>query len=288
MNTPLTPADLVFCSSPVVRTPLLDRLTPLADAGFRGISLQPGDIWRLEEQGMPARDIAARIADAGLVVTEIDCVGCWHDRQGRVDQIAGLTDFLRRLTPARVVETASRIGAQSVTAIDLSESPTPVEEATAGFAALCDLAADHGLKAQIEWLPVGGIRSLAQAWQIVRDAGRENGGLTIDAWHFFRSGATLDELGEIPRSRIHSVQLCDAPAAPQPDLWHELMTARLLPGEGDLDVVGLVQTLDRIGAAVPMAIEVFHTRQDTQPLSELAHDWADAARALLAKARGTS
>ncbi|MDE2436207.1 MAG: sugar phosphate isomerase/epimerase [Sphingomonadales bacterium] len=286
--TSLAPTDLVFCSTPVANTPLLDRLEPVAAAGFRGIAVQPGDIWQLEEQGMPAAEIAARITDAGLVVTEIDCAACWFDRQMRVEQIGGMTAFLRQLRTERVVETAARIGAQSVTAIDLSESEAPVTEAAEGFAALCDLAARHGLKAQIEWLPVGGIRSLRHAWDIVRGAGRANGGLTVDAWHFFRSGSRLDELAEIPGDRIHSVQLCDAPAAAQVDLWAELMSARLLPGEGDLDLTGLIRTLDRIGATAPMAIEVFHPRQETQTLDAIARDWAGSAHNVMAKARDTA
>lgn len=44
--------DLVFLSTPVSHVPLLERLRPVAAAGFRGISIQPGDVWQLEAQSM--------------------------------------------------------------------------------------------------------------------------------------------------------------------------------------------------------------------------------------------
>lgn len=280
--------DLVFCSPAMPGVPLLDRLAPVAAAGFTALSLMPGDVWALEDAGMTAPEIAARIADAGLRVAEMDCTACWMPRQNTQGDGGDLSLLLRGLTAQKVVDTAARIGAPSVVAVDLGKTLPPLDEAAEGFAQLCDYAAQHGLRAHIEFLPVGGIRTLAQAWAIVSSAGCANGGLTIDAWHFFRSGSTLDELAQIPGDRIHTVQLCDAPATPQPDLWTELMTARLLPGEGDLDIAGLVRTLDAIGSTAPIGVEVFNTRQNDQTLAQVASDWAGAARAVLAQARGTA
>lgn len=276
---------LVLCPAPLAHVPLTERLAPAAAAGFSAIALQPGDVWAAEEQGHSAAELATRIADAGLTVAEIDCTACWMERQLSGDD-SELGRLLQGLTPERVIATAARIGAQSVAAIDLSPTPTPLDEAAEAFARLCDLAAEHGLRAHIEFIPVGGIRTLAQAWAIVREAGRENGGLTIDAWHLFRSGSTLAELAAIPGKHIHAVQLCDAPASPSADLWTELMTARLLPGEGTLDLVGLIQTLDRIGSTAPFGVEVFNTRQNAQSISQIEEDWASAAHAVLGKARG--
>lgn len=48
----LSADDLVFLSTPVSHVPLLERLRPVAAAGFRGISIQPGDVWQLEAQSM--------------------------------------------------------------------------------------------------------------------------------------------------------------------------------------------------------------------------------------------
>ena len=286
-------SPLVFCSPPMGHVPLLDRLEGVRAAGFSLISLLPGDVWALEEQGIPARDIAARIADAGLAVGEVDCCACWMERHKTAKKARGggdddLSALLRSLTAERVMETAARIGARSVVAVDISDTTAPfnVDEAAQGFARLCDLAAEHGLLAHIEFLPMSPIRSLGEAWAVVQAAGRANGGLTVDSWHFFRSGSRLADLSQIPGERIHTVQLNDAPATAAPDMWDEMMTARLLPGEGAFDLAALIQTLDRIGSVAPIGVEVFNARQQDQTIAQVATDWARSTRATLAKARG--
>lgn len=273
--------------------PLLDRLEPVRAAGFTAISLLPGDVWALEEAGMPASEVAARIADAGLSVAEVDCPACWMERQRSQGGGDDLSRLLRSLTAERVVETAARIGARSVVAIDMGAAPPPLDEAAEGFAALCDLAAEHGLLAHIEFLPASAIRDLSAAWAIVEAAGRPNGGLTIDAWHFFRSGSTLAQLAAIPGDRIHTVQLNDGPLVPAPgaDPWDEMMTGRHIPDAlgtegGGFDLAGLVRTLDTIGSTAPIGVEVFNAANAIRPVAHVAQDWASSTRALLAKARG--
>ncbi|WP_353227348.1 sugar phosphate isomerase/epimerase family protein [Novosphingobium sp.] len=281
------PGDLCFSSAPYLHVPLLDRLAPIKAAGFAGLTVNPGDVWALEAQGMTAGEIAGRIGDAGLTIAELDCAACWmdHQRQGADDDLSRL---LRTLTAERVIETAARLGAPSVAMIDLSPLPTPVDVAAKAFAKVCDLAADHGLKAHIEFLPVGGIRSLADAWAIVSAAGRANGGITLDAWHFHRSASSLDLLHTIPGHRIHAVQLCDALPTPLADPWAELMTQRLLPGEGVIDLTGLIRTLNAIGCTAATGVEVFNLRQNDQSLAQAAQDWATHTRAVLAQARITA
>lgn len=284
----LTRTDLVLCAAPFTNTPFLDRLAPAAAAGFAAVSIMPGDLFALEEQGMSASEVAARVADAGLQIAEMDCTANWMRRHADPTGNDALSGLLHSLTAERVVAAAARLGARSVAAIDLSPTPCSTHEAAEGFAHLCDLAAGHGLLAHIEFLPVGGIRTLSQTWDIVQAAGRPNGGITLDAWHFFRSGSTLDQLAAIPGHRIHTVQLCDAPRAAQGDPWTELMTARLLPGEGDIDLIGLIRTLDTIGSTAPIGVEVFNSRQDGQPPAQIARAWAAAARAVLTKTRGNA
>ncbi|WP_420382152.1 sugar phosphate isomerase/epimerase family protein [Novosphingobium sp.] len=276
--------DLSFSSAPFLHVPLLDRLAPVRAAGFAAIAISPFDVWALEDTGMPAQEIAARITDAGLAIAELDCIACWMDHPHAVAD-DDLSRALLNLTPQRVIETAARIGARSVAVIDLSPAPAPIDIAAQAFARLCDMAAQHGLHAHIEFIPVGGIRSLGDAWAIVSEAGRTNGGITLDAWHFHRSGSTRDLLATIPGAHIHAVQLCDALPVALPDMWAELMTHRLLPGEGAIDLAGLIRTLDAIGCTAPIGVEVFNIRQNDQTLAETARDWATATRAVLATAR---
>lgn len=284
----LGPQHLALAAPPFGHVPLLDRLAPARAAGFDAIALMPGDVWTLEAQGMSAAEIAGRIADHGLAISEVDCTACWLPAQQALEPTDDMGRLVRSLTPERVIETAARVGARSVTAVEMSRVAVDPDAAAEAFAAMCDFAAPHGIKVHIEFLPTGGIPDLASAWRIVKAADRPNGGLTVDSWHLFRSGSTLDQLAAIPGERIHTVQINDAPETPQADLWQELMTGRLLPGQGSFDLTGLIRTLDAIGSTAPIAVEVFSTALATQPTAEAMRALAQAGAAIIRQARTTA
>ena len=132
-----------------------------------------------------------------------------------------------------------------------------VEEAAAAFATLCDRAADHGLLVHLEWLAWSRIPDLATAWDVVRLADRDNGGLNVDTWHCARTGTTVEDLRAVPGDRVLALQLDDGPADAEDDLVEATLHRRLLPGEGDFDLAGYLGALRDIGAAAPVGVEVF-------------------------------
>src|SRR5262249_37178835 len=148
------------------------------------------------------------------------------------------------------------VGARSLTLVEFYGARVELDAAVEAFAAVCDRAREHGVLVHLEFLPWAGIPDLRSAWEIVRRAGRANGGLLVDSWPLFRSGAQPEELLAIPGDRVLGVQLDDAPARPEADLALETQHRRLLPGEGSFDLVGLVRALDAIGCAAPLGVEV--------------------------------
>lgn len=282
----LGPSDLVCAAVPVAHVPLLERLEPLRAAGFAGISVGVGDYRRLVVSGMAPAEIRSRIADAGLEVADIECVGLWlpgHDQaEGRwAEALAGLT-------PEAGVDIAAALGARGLLVTEMLGLSVPSETVAAAFARICDLAAPHGIVVHLEGVSFGSVRDLASALAAVELAGRPNGAVTIDPWHFFRSGGTLAQLAAVPARRIGCVQLSDAPLAPEGDALRETTTARLLPGEGQFDLVGLVRTVDACGSTAPITIEVFHRDNSQRSMSDIAHSWAASARHVLDAARATT
>lgn len=277
--------ELCLSGPPFGHVPMLDRLAPAREAGFSSISLLPGDVWSLEQQGMSAAEIRTRIEDHGLAIKEIDCAACWLPAHLTAGDDVPMAALLRSLTAERVIATAARIGAPSLTAVEMMGITPTLDEAAEAFAHACDLAAEHGVKVHIEFLPFGGIPDLATAWNIVQAAGRPNGGLTLDSWHFFRSGSSFELLASIPGSRIHTVQINDAPAEPQADLFHETMNARLVPGTGSFDLPAFLRTLDATGCTAPVSIEIFSATLADQPMSDTIKDWAVAMHAVINQAR---
>jgi len=155
-----------------------------------------------------------------------------------------------------------------------------LDDAAEAFAALCDRAAGRGIDVMLEFLPWSRIGDVSAAARVVRTAGRPNGGVMLDAWHFFRGRPDFDAL-RAAADLITGIQLDDAPGQAAADLPTETLTARLLPGEGDLDLTAVLATLDEVDARPSIGVEVFSTTlQQLDPL-EIARRAGDATRAVI-------
>jgi sugar phosphate isomerase/epimerase len=279
--------DLVLCAGTAQHVPLLERLAPARAAGYAGVSIQPHECERMRAEGVGPAELRRRVADAGLAIAELDAITTWLPEHAPPASFPSeLARMLSGCTPERLVPLAASIGARSLTVVEFYGARVAPDAAAEAFAGICDLAAAHALLVHLEFLPWAGIPDLRSAAEIVQRAGRRNGGLLIDSWHLFRSGSTLAELARIPGDRILGVQLDDAPARAEADLADETQHRRLLPGDGSLDLVGLVRTLDRIGSRAPLGVEVYSDELATQPIETVCRASADATRRVLAAARG--
>jgi sugar phosphate isomerase/epimerase len=161
----------------------------------------------------------------------------------------------------------------------------PLEAAAERFAALCDRAAAHGLQVAIEFLPWTGIPDPKTAWEICRLAGRRNGGLLVDSWHYFHSGADATTLRSVPRDQIIAIQFDDASRiSTDADMLHDTLH-RSAPGEGVFDLVGFIRLLDEIGVQAPISVEIISPEQQQRPIAEAARIAHDTSAAVIARAR---
>ncbi|CAE6915920.1 Xylose isomerase domain protein TIM barrel [Pseudomonas marincola] len=124
------------------------------------------------------------------------------------------------------------------------------------FAQLCDLAKPLGIHPHLEFMPWTDVRNLDQALRIVESAGRSNGCVLVDAFHFDRSTSSLKQLAQVAPARLRYAQLCDV-AGPRPADMQEILrqarSERRFPGEGDCDLQGLLRALP---SAIPLSLEV--------------------------------
>ena len=193
-----------------------------------------------------------------------------------------------RLTPETEVEAfhpfldvAAALGAKHVL--------TTLDDAVAAragdsFARLCEAARSRGLTVDLEFVPWLGVSSLERAAELVRSCDDPAAGIAVDALHFHRSGSSLAALRGMPRAWFRYLQICDAPegeAAPSgAALIHEAVEERLLPGEGVIDLGGLVAALPR---GLPLALEIPQARlAETLPARERVGRAVKATRSLLA------
>ncbi|MCA0044877.1 sugar phosphate isomerase/epimerase family protein [Celeribacter litoreus] len=117
---------------------------------------------------------------------------------------------------------------------------------TATFTAFCNLAAEYGLTGDLEFMPWTGVKTLREAQAIVEASGCPNAGVLIDGLHWDRAGSTLEDIRNLPPQFIHYAQICDGPKPYDPSdagLIEIARGARLLPGDGGIDLKGMVRAL---------------------------------------------
>jgi sugar phosphate isomerase/epimerase len=119
------------------------------------------------------------------------------------------------------------------------------------FGIMAELAAERGLRITTELAPSLTIDSLPTALAALRQIGRPDFRLLIDTMHVIRSGSTPADVAALDPELIDYIQICDAPRRPRFESYHEeSMFERMVPGEGELDLPGLLKVLpaDRVYA----------------------------------------
>jgi sugar phosphate isomerase/epimerase len=299
---PAAPASLAGCTlwagTVGFTSPLDERFAAAAAVGCQQVSLSPPDVLRAASDGTTAAEIGRRARDLGLDLI-IDPVMNWYpDREPSPSRFAGVSsDDALRMCEA--------LGVVSLSAIATATSDLPVPELAGPFGALCDRAAGFGAQVHLEFIPFTVVRTLRIGWDLVRAAGRLNGGLVFDTWHFFRGDPDFGVLAGIPGDRIFCVQLDDAsagsPPSPPPgtppaasarraeymSALREETSRRLLPGDGALDLPAAIRALHRIGALTWVGPEVISPELAAMPVLDAATLAMDRTRAALAAALST-
>jgi sugar phosphate isomerase/epimerase len=236
-----------------------EQVTVAAQAGYSHVGLR---LLPVANQLLPPfdeRETGWRLADTGIKVLDVEVF--------RLTAETRISDFESTLAAAR------RLGAsQLLVHGDDPEEPRLIET----FGRLCELAARYELAANIEPMPWVQVSTVARAKRILGGAGRRNAALLVDPIHFFRADNRVDELHDVS---AHYLQFCDAPAERPSDMQEIIRQARsdrLFPGEGELDLSGLLRALP---ADLPISVEVPYAK----PMSALerAKRALEATRKLL-------
>jgi sugar phosphate isomerase/epimerase len=219
-----------------------EQVSAAADAGYDCVGLR---LIPVANQALPPfdeRETARRLADSGVRVLDVE-----------VFRLAAETR-VAEFEP--VLAAAARLRASEL----LVHGADPDESRlTETFGQLCELAARYQLSANLEPMPWVEVSNVAKAKRLLDAAGRDNAALLVDAIHFFRADNRFDEL---KGTRLNYMQLCDAKAERPNDMQEMIRQARgdrLFPGEGGLDLRGLLRVLPAdilLSLEVPVAAKI--------------------------------
>lgn len=209
-------------------------------AGFArvGLRLNParlGEAPHPMKPGSPMlRETLARLKGLDVVVDDVEIIRIKPDFS--VDHYAA------------VLESAQQLGARLLM---VNVDDPDMNRAAQNIGKLADRAQAHRLLVGVEFMMYTAARSLSLARQLVAGSGHSAVHIIIDALHFFRSGASVADLGadvgagasEILRKHV---QINDAPTSRHPGLsaGEEGRAHRLFPGEGELPLAELLKQID--------------------------------------------
>ncbi|MET8306681.1 TIM barrel protein [Micromonospora sp. NPDC005173] len=222
-----------------------DLVDAAADAGYRYVGLRLTRVTAQEPHYPLATDPAlmrttkVRLAATGVEVLDIELARISPDDDPRA--------FLRFL------EAGAELGARHV----IAQLPDPDRARKIDrYAQLCELARPLGLTVDLEFPSWTETPDLREAVRVLRGADQPNAGMLIDLLHFARSGSSVADLRQLPVDWFHFVHVCDAPPGvptTNEGLIHTARFERLFPGEGGIDVHGI---LDALPPGLPYALEI--------------------------------
>jgi 4-hydroxyphenylpyruvate dioxygenase len=249
---------------------LTEKLAAAARAGFDGVEIFEND---LLASPLTPEEIRARCADLGL---SIDLYQPMRDIEAVPPDL-----FEANLRRARhKFELMGRLGCDTVL---VCSSVHPLAEDDDALAAdqlrqLATLAEEFGVRVAYEALAWGRhVSTYDHAWRIVEAADHPALGTCLDSFHILARGSDPKGIEDIPGEKIFFLQLADAPLMAM-DVLQWSRHYRCFPGQGGLDVTGLVGHVRAAGYDGPLSLEVFN---DVFRQAEAGPTAVDAHRSLL-------
>lgn len=232
-----------------------------AKAGYQGIGLRGNEIEDYLKGGRTLADVKRLLDEYGLTITDIGSVAAWQfsghpplvcrlkmdGQESHAELTAQLHTFFKN---------ASQVGGKIVPAIAAIEEEGDFDQGVADFAALCDQADAYGLNIAFEFIGFGKqMNTLSIAHRLIEAAGRKNGGILFDTFHFYRGNCKIEDIDLVPIEKIFLVHVNDVM-----DLPRETITDidRLYPGLGVVDLENILGALIDKGYSGFYSLEIFN------------------------------
>jgi len=258
--------------------PYQEQLDATVAGGFDSLTVPPHVALANAELGISARQMRTMAQDRGITLSHLDGgIGFMP-----VALPTGATPRLIRrfgIPRDQVLDLASELGVHCLCTVGIfDEGLYRTDELIEGFGQLCDQAADRGMDVTLEPMAFFGMQDFALAAQVVRKAGRPNGGLLFDGWHFTRVGPDLDLLPGLHESGPIDIQINDGAAEPLgASVLEDSTDHRMFPGEGAFDTTGYLRAIGPEHFR-SFGIEIFSVELDKLPAVEAGRRAGQALR----------
>jgi sugar phosphate isomerase/epimerase len=245
MSTPtLTASYITLAGAGFTEPPRFtfrERCEAASAAGFARIGIHLNDL-----NTLAATDVAEILSDNGIELGEIEFFAGWA---------APGAEQATQLALEKVRELAAVTGGgDHLSSGDFAGGVLDMDGAASRLKNAAVALTAAGVTVAVEAFPWSAINSVPTATALLARTDDRNIGHLLDVWHFFNTGSTTESLTELDATTIAAVQLNDG-ARVHDNYLQSARNARLLPGEGDLDVRGFLTALESISYHGPFSVE---------------------------------
>jgi sugar phosphate isomerase/epimerase len=251
---------------------LLEKIRIAAETGYRAIELWHEDLEVYLRDGGSLADVRRALDDGGLTVATTIYVKGWFESTGEAYQQA-LEQCRRRMDQAAAVGAGHIIAGPPAVHADR-------DLGAAHYRELLALGREYGVRPAMEFLGfVEDIKTIDDAWEIITQAGDPDGTIVLDPFHIFRGGGSMERIGSLPGDRIAVCHFNDAPASPPREQQHD--RHRVYPGDGHLDLRGMIRQLRATGYRGCVSLELFNEALWAREPREVAATGLEKMRAVI-------
>jgi sugar phosphate isomerase/epimerase len=240
-----------------------ERIEAAAKGGFKGVGLVHADIVKVADK-IGYKTMKKILDDNGMKYIEVEIISDWFCSGAKRQA----SDKIR----ADLLKAAEELGAWHIKIggdiENEGKNVYPMDKMIADFAKLCDEAANVGTKLALELMPFSNLWSIDQGLELVRGAGRKNGGIMLDIWHIARGNIDFDEIRKMPKETIFWVELDDALKKVEGTLYNDTVHCRELPGEGELDIRKFLKAVWAAGYDGAYGAEIISRKHRVRSLQE--------------------
>lgn len=254
----------VMWLSQVRGVPYRQRIELAAKAKCGWISTSPSDYDQIRATGLTDREIRQIAADNNVRLSYLDPLTSWVPDGLTPGEDPAILSILNR-QPDDFFRIAEAMGVDRIHLIGAFPAGRyNPEQLTEYYAAMCDRAAQYGLKCLIEAMPLWGLRTIDEVWEIVKGANRVNSGIIFDTWHYVRGGRNDELLRIIPVGTFDTVQIADGPlrCPVGRTMANDCLFHRVPIGQGEMPNLEILTILKRNGHIESVGPEIFSQKLD--------------------------
>ncbi len=240
-----------------------EQLAAAAAAGFTHLPIGLVTYRALRADGYSDGNILDLAAEQGVKLGHYDGFSAWAPVRFN-DDLPAAARAVFDISSAECLEICQRLQLDNICATG-TFYPTqfPVSQLADCFAEFCQQASAHGVRVDLEFLPMWGVPTLADAWNILRSANASNAGILLDTWHFLKGTPNYALLESLPDGAITTLQLADAKLHSETgDLFADCLRFRQLPGDGELALQKVLAILGKKKGIVNIGPEIFSDQLD--------------------------